>query len=392
MTRPSCPACGDGDIRTFHEQRSVPVNSCLLLDDRETAQAFPRGDLVLGFCRSCGFIYNQAFDPALSEYSSRYEETQGFSPRFRRFSQELARTWVDRHGLAGRTVLEIGCGKGEFLVDMVDAGAGHGIGIDPSFRADRMDATSAAHIEFIADFYSDDYAHLATGADAIACRHTLEHLAPVSQFMRMLRRSIGERNTTVLFELPDIARVLEEVAFWDVYYEHCSYFSLGSLARLFRSNGFDVTSLGLGYGDQYLLIDSVAGSGAGERLPGEDDLDRLERAVDHFENQYPRRVELLRNDLRGAAASGRRTVIWGAGSKGVSYLTTLGLEREIEVAVDINPHKHGRFMAGTGQRIVGPEFLAGYKPDLVVAMNDIYLDEIRAELDRIGIDAELVGA
>ncbi|HVL92721.1 MAG TPA: class I SAM-dependent methyltransferase [Acidimicrobiales bacterium] len=394
MSTTTCPACGAGDIRIFHEQLGVPVNSCLLLDDRETAQAFPRGDLVLGFCRACGFISNTAFDPVRSEYSSRYEETQGFSPRFRAFSQELARTWVERHGLQGRSVLEIGCGKGEFLVDMVEAGAGSGIGIDPSFRADRMDSAAAQRIQFIADFYSDAYAHL--GADAVVCRHTLEHLPAVADFVALVRRSIGDRTTTVLFELPDVARVLEEVAFWDVYYEHCSYFSLGSMARLFRAQGFDVTHLDLAFGDQYLLLDAVAGADAGtgppRPLPGEDDMARLEAAVDHFEAEYPRRVAALRDDLRGAAGSGRRTVIWGAGSKGVSYLTTLALENEIEVAVDINPHKQGMYMAGTGQRIVGPEFLAEYRPDLVVAMNDIYLDEIRAELDRVGVAPELVGA
>ena len=382
-TATTCPACTSSAIRIFHEQRSIPVNSCLLLDDRDAAAAFPRGDLVLGFCRDCGFIFNTAFDIAKSEYSARYEETQGFSPRFRQFSQELAKTWVERHELHGRSVLEIGCGKGEFLVDMIAAGAGSGIGIDPSFRADRMDLPGAEKVEWIADFYSEAYSHLR--ADAVVCRHTLEHIAPVGEFMAMVRRNTPD-GTIVLFELPDVACVLEELRFWDIYYEHCSYFSLGSMARLFQRAGFDVTNLDVAYGDQYLLLDSVAGSGGGATV---DNLARLEAAVDHFEREYPRRIDALRADLR---SGGRRTVIWGAGSKGVSYLTTLGQDDVIEYAVDINPFKHGMYMAGTGQQIVAPEFLATYKPDLVVAMNDIYLDEIRAELDRIGVDADLVGA
>ena len=49
-------------------------------------------------------------------------------------------------------------------------------------------------------------------------------------------------------------------------------------------------------------------------------------------------------------------------------------------------------MAGTGPRVVAPEFLARYRPDLVVAMNPIYLDEIQADLDRMGLDARLVAA
>jgi SAM-dependent methyltransferase len=395
----ACPACGSSDIRIFHEQTSIPVNSCLLLDDRDAAAAFPRGDLVLGFCRECGFIHNTVFDIAKSEYSARYEETQGFSPRFREFSQELAATWVGRHGLGDKTVLEIGCGKGEFLVDMINAGAGAGIGIDPSFRADRMDLPGGEKVEWIADFYSEAYTHLQ--ADAIVCRHTLEHIAPVGEFMAMVRRSIGERPTTVLFELPDVACVLEDLRFWDVYYEHCSYFSLGSLARLFHRTGFDVTHLDVAYGEQYLLLDATtAGRNEGPSGPlsGEhggvtvDDMDRLTKAVDHFEAEYPKRIAALRGDLEGNASAGRKTVIWGAGSKGVSYLTTLAKDEAIEYAVDINPFKHGMYMAGTGQQIVGPDFLTEYKPDLVVAMNDIYLDEIRAELDRIGVDAELVAA
>jgi SAM-dependent methyltransferase len=378
-----CPACTSTDVRIFHEQLHVPVNSCLLLDDRDAAQAFPRGDLVLGFCGDCGFVFNVAFERSKSEYSARYEETQGFSPRFRQFSQDLAKTWVERHGLQGRTVLEIGCGKGDFIVDMVDAGAGGGIGIDPAYRADRMDRPGAARVEWIADFYGDAYSHLS--ADALVCRHTLEHIAPVRDFMELVRRNTAD-GTVVLFELPDVACVLEDLRFWDIYYEHCSYFSLGSMARLFHATGFDVSHLAVEYGDQYLLLDSTAGTGGGI---GVDDMERLTAAVDHFEAEYPKRIASLRDDL---SAGDRKTVIWGAGSKGVSYLTTLAADQAIEFAVDINPFKHGMYMAGTGQQIVGPEFLAEYQPDLVVAMNDIYLDEIRAELDRVGVDADLTAA
>ncbi len=53
--------------------------------------------------------------------------------------------------------------------------------------------------------------------------------------------------------------------------------------------------------------------------------------------------------------------------------------------MDINPHKHGKFMAGTGQEIVAPEFLVDYDPDLVIVMNPVYTDEIRSELGRLGV-------
>ena len=68
----------------------------------------------------------------------------------------------------------------------------------------------------------------------------------------------------------------------------------------------------------------------------------------------------------------------------------LNIQEEIEYAVDINPYKRGTFMAGTGQEIVGPEFLRVYKPDVVIAMNPIYRNEIQQDLNKLGVTAELV--
>ena len=74
----------------------MPVNSCLLLDQQTQAMAFPTGIMRLSLCRECGFVANSAFDSGLSEYSSRYEETQGFSPRFQSFATDFAKRWIDR--------------------------------------------------------------------------------------------------------------------------------------------------------------------------------------------------------------------------------------------------------------------------------------------------------
>ena len=380
----ACPACAETQTRAFHHQDEIPTNSCLLLADRTEAESYPRGSMELRFCESCGFVFNARFDPRLSEYSARYEETQGFSARFNEFARDLAGRWVRDHGLEGSTVLEIGCGKGEFLEMMCEAGVGRGIGIDPSAHPDRLTSEAAKRIEWITDFYSEDYAHLQ--ADAIVCRHTLEHIAPVGEFMRTVRASIGDRtDTVVLFELPDVRRVLAEVAFWDVYYEHCSYFSAGSLARLFRSTGFEVLDVSLDYDDQYLLIEarpSTTTPAPGAPLPIEDDLADLDALAEAFSAGYHQELDSWKAEV---VAAGDRVVIWGAGSKGVSYLTGLGANAPIRYAVDINPHKHGKFMAGTGQEIVAPEFLVDYDPDLVIVMNPVYTDEIRSELGRLGV-------
>jgi FlaA1/EpsC-like NDP-sugar epimerase len=84
-----------------------------------------------------------------------------------------------------------------------------------------------------------------------------------------------------------------------------------------------------------------------------------------------------------------RTVIWGAGSKGITFLNTLHLSHEkLEYVVDVNPRKHGRFITGTGQQIIPPVFLQQYNPQAVILMNPIYQEEIRRTMQRLNLSAE----
>ena len=68
----------------------------------------------------------------------------------------------------------------------------------------------------------------------------------------------------------------------------------------------------------------------------------------------------------------------------------LGLQEQIKYAVDINPRKHGKFIPGTAQEIVPPEFLKTYQPHTVVIFNPIYTEEIQADLSGMGIECEVV--
>jgi len=120
------------------------------------------------------------------------------------------------------------------------------------------------------------------------------------------------------------------------------------------------------------------------------DFEELARDVGAFEKVQSATMQTWKQKLERAASQGRRPVIWGAGSKCVALLGALGGGAQVEYVVDINPHKHGKYLPGTGHEILSPEFLAAYRPELVVAMNPIYRDEIAADLSRRGIHAEVI--
>ncbi len=385
----NCKSCSSSDVTVFHRLSNVPVNSCLLFADRSQAESYPRGEIVLGFCRKCGFISNLCFNSALARYTEGYEEQQSFSPRFNQFARELATGLIERHNLRDKTVVEIGCGKGDFLLLLSELGRNRGVGIDPTYVPGRNDGSASDKVTFIRDFYSERYAQH-TG-DMICCRHTLEHISDTAAFVQTVRRGIGDKtNTLVFFELPDVERVLHECAFWDIYYEHCSYFSLGSLARLFRACGFEVTDLAKAYDGQYLLIEAKPAKGAvSTPLHNEEPVEELSRAVDEFRTRYDQVVKQWRKQVQSIREAGQRGVIWGSSSKCVAFLKTIGISDEIEYIVDINPHRQGKYLPGSGKLIVAPSFLREYRPDAVIAMNPIYLDEIRSELTSLGLQPEL---
>ncbi len=387
----ACPNCGSSGMTPFYEIDDVPVHSVLLMPTQEKATSYPTGDIHLAFCSLCGFISNVAFNPELHEYSLRYEATQSYSPTFNRFHQDLAQSLIDRYDLQRKKIIEIGCGNGEFLILLCHLGDNTGIGFDPAYDESRIEHEAKKQITFIQDFYGEKYAKVA--GDFVCCKMTLEHIPQTADFLSTVRRSIGDNlDTTVFFQIPNAGYVLDEVAFWDIYYEHCSYFTTASLTHLFLHTGFDVLNVFTEYDDQYLMIEARPSKSGFDKKENVDPLlvDQVKNKVNFFQSQIKERTKNWRTLLDDLHSRSQKVVIWGSGSKGVAFLTTLKVKDEIQFAVDINPHKHGTFMAGSGHKIVSPQFLAEYRPDVVIVMNPVYRDEIQKDLENMNLSPKMM--
>lgn len=387
----NCPNCGAHALEEVYEVSGVPTHSCLLMETKAEALDFPTGDVRVAWCESCAFATNTLFDAGMNAYSTKYEEVQTFSPTFNSFQSGLVERLIEKHGIRNKKVVEIGCGKGEFLLELCDRGENEGIGIDPSFVPGRGDWNSAGRCRFINELYSAER-HGGIEADAIVCRHTLEHIQPTREFIQTVRASIGDRLDTLVFlEIPDQERVYDERAFWDIYYEHCSYFTQGALERVFLGSGFEIVDSWKGFGDQYLLIEArPLATGQAPVFRVQESLEAMRAKVRDFAADAPRQIDGWRERFSTWHREGKRVVIWGAGSKGVAFLTTLCVGDAVGYAVDINPHKHGYYMPGTGHEVVAPESMQEYRPDVVIVMNEIYTEEIRRQLADLGLEPEII--
>jgi SAM-dependent methyltransferase len=384
------PVSGSADVEIFIEIPQVPVLCNALFPTREEALAAPKGDLLLGFSRSSGHVYNYAFDSGLMTYTQVYENSLHFSPRFQEFVTGLADRLIGTYDLREKTVIDIGCGKGDFLKLLCERGGNRGIGFDPSYEPELTSETEAQQFTVIQDLYSDKYAHYE--ADLISCRHVLEHIQDPQAFMRAVRQTIGDRtDTAVFFEVPNVRFTLRDLAIWDLIYEHVSYFSACSLDRLFRETGFGVKAVEEVYGGQYLTIEAFPLQGTEESGPGTDLRPEIvAQEVESFSRRYNEKVAEWRGILNGIERAGKKAVIWGSGSKGVTILNILQATDQIPYAVDINPRKQGKYIPGTGQRIVSPEFLKEYRPDVVIVMNPLYESEICSQVQGLGLSLEYI--
>jgi hypothetical protein len=360
---------------------NMPVHANRLHATSHEARATPRADIRLAWCPSCGHIRNVGFDAGRMRYDGRYENALHFSPRFQDYAASLAADLVTRHGLRGGDVLEIGCGDGEFLLSLCDLGGNSGLGIDPGVESRVVTTRHGHRVTFVRDVYSDRYA--THPANLVCCRHLLEHMENPAEFLGLLRHAGGSTRPIIYLEVPDTAYMLEHAGVWDILYEHCSYFSAPALTRLAGRCGFDVHTLWRAYGGQYLCLELRRGNGQAAPPAGEAPLS--ERTVEDFSEACARKIDAWRHTLTEMARDGRRAVVWGAGSKGVTFLNAMGPDSGIEYAVDLNPRKHGMYVAGTGQCIVAPEALRRVRPEVVIVMNPVYEEEIRRHTAGLGV-------
>jgi SAM-dependent methyltransferase len=367
----------------------APVHSLVTIKEYGEAISIPKKEITLAFCNHCGFIFNSSFDTSLDYYTQGYEDQQGFSPTFMKFITGVSQRFIDRYEIRGKDVIEIGCGKGDFISLMSELGDNNGIGIDPAWVPGR--AKQNPKVRFIKEFYSEDHGDLR--ADCIACRHTLEHIHDTFGFMETIRKSLKDNLKAVLFfEVPSIVRILKIQAFWDIFYEHCTYMSPGSLARLFRLNGFEVLDMYLEYDEQYLFIEAKPVEGSSDKVhPLEESVQDLKELTKLFVEKIEVQLDEWRDKLLKFKEEEKKVVIWGGGSKSVGFLTQFNDIGVIEHVVDINPHMQGNYIPGIGIRYVAPEFLEKYNPDVVIVMNSVYMEEIRKMLHAMGIDPEMHG-
>ena len=228
-----------------------------------------------------------------------------------------------------------------------------------------------------------------------------------------------QSNTVVYFEIPNGEYSFRGQTTWNVFYERYAYFTAQTLTRIFDECGFEVLHCGPCYADgQYLSIEATpryAGNftrpltGAVVSQPENEVAQQAQPATIAFPfqawagadsglpevlvayaEQIRQKIEMWKTYLAEFNRAKARVVAWGSGGQGITFLNLVQANRRVAYVVDINPERQGKFVPGYGQRVVAPEFLHSYRPDVILITNPTYEAEIKQQVAALGLDCQFM--
>lgn len=370
----------------------MPVQDGLLWPTAEAAREAPLGEVDLVFCRGCGYIRNRAYDASLVKFEGGYDISLHYSETYRAFIDDLALGLVEGAGLRRKRVLEIACGQGDFLKTLCSAGPNEGTGIDPALLSEQTLQVGEGHVHLIPARFPT--AGGTGDADFVCCRHLLQSIPDPLAWIRDLRRAISPgRRPLVYLEVPNAAYTFHDRLVWNIGCENCSFYGNSSLLRLLALGGFDVLSTESCFDGQYLgarALPGAAGATTGTVPDVSERLDALGCDVDSFSAAYQATRLRWQQEIDRIRASGRRVAAWGAGTRAITFLNAFDIREEIPLVVDINPRRQNLFLPRTAQRVVAPEALTAYQPDIVLITNAAFEAEIRRQVRELGISCEFL--
>ncbi|MGC2855104.1 class I SAM-dependent methyltransferase [Novispirillum sp. DQ9] len=379
----ACPLCGAPAPVVVEHRAAAPVFQNVTFATAREARDCATGRLDFRGCTACGFVWNSAFDEALCVYDAQYNNDVLASAYYRAHLDAMAdRVLAGLPGDGPARVVEIGSGQGDFLRRLGERGGARiaaATGFDPAFRnaadAPPLPANTAIH----ALYFSPDTKHLAAGGyDAVISRHTIEHVADPLLFVDVLAFAGRGGTSRAFVETPRVEWILENTAFYDFFFEHCSLFSEYALWLAMTKAGFRGTVVPV-YGDQYQWFQTTEDAPAPD--PAKPDFAAL------FADYRQRTRDMIRQwsewitQRRGAG----KVALWGAASKGVTFAQMMDAAgTPVDVAIDMNAKKQGRHLPITGLRVTAPQALPDLGIASIIVTNPNYETEIRRMCDDLG--------
>jgi SAM-dependent methyltransferase len=275
----------------------------------------------------------------------------------RRFRLEQLGSWISRNNLQNKKILEVGCGKGEYIDLLQKSGASQVVGLEFSENS----ITCAKNAGFIVQKGYLDASFkvpLQFQFDAFSIFSFLEHWPKPNEGLSILHLLLSE-GASGLVEVPNFELILSKGLYSEFTTDHIFYFDKKSFTFLLEKNGFEVVSMESIWYD-YILSAEV-------RKKSSLDVShflKIQNSVNSQLNQFIDRFEH------------NQVAIWGAGHQALAVIAMASIAPRIKYVIDSAPFKQGKYTPATHLQIFSPQILLRDLPKSIVIVAAGYSDEI----------------
>lgn len=311
-------------------------------------------NLIIYQCSKCGLVQHN-LSPV--SYFKEVIRAVAFSPEMGIFRHQQLQDWISKNHLEDKKILEVGCGEGEYLDLLKNAGANELTGIEYSEK--NIEIALASGNKVLRGYLDSSFNPSPDFRfDAFAIFSFLEHWPNPNEGLSLLH-SVLTDEAVGLVEVPNFDLIIEKGLYSEFTTDHIFYFDKKSFAFLLEKNGFEVVSIKSIWYD-YILSAEVRKKSPLDVSNFLDIQEGVKNQLGNFINKF----------------SAKSVAIWGAGHQALAVIAMAGVSPSIKYVIDSAPFKQGKYTPATHLFIVEPDHLIARPPEAIIVMAAGYSNEI----------------
>ncbi len=304
-------------------------------------------------CSMCGLV--QLKNPPVSYYKEVIRATS-FSQEMGSFRAEQFSVWVEKYNLKNKKILEIGCGKGEFL-EILSQENVQASGVEYSKKS--INICKEKKLTVTQGFFGDKDLKLPDNSyDGFICLSFLEHWPCPNETLSSLRGSLSDEAVGII-EVPNFDMILDSGLYSEFISDHLTYFTKETFCFMLQINGFEVLECEPIW-HNYILSAKVRKRPKVSLNFFEDFRIKVKKDLNGFINQFPY----------------KKVAVWGAGHQALTVISLSGIEDKIRYIVDSATFKQNKYAPASHVKIVPEVRLKDDLIEAVIIMAGSYSDEI----------------
>ncbi|MGO9013532.1 MAG: methyltransferase domain-containing protein [Dissulfurispiraceae bacterium] len=349
----SCRVCGHKFFEEPLLRYGNMPKAAQFLPDAESLERDKGVDLEVCQCSGCGLV-QLSNEPV--PYYKEVIRAAAFSEEMKDFRMKQFGSFVQKYSLKGKKIIEIGCGRGEYLSLMCQFGA-DAYGLEHSEESVKQCVKNGLKVSkgFIeSNTYKLDDAPF----DAFFILNFLEHLPDLNSTLTGIYNNLSD-DAIGLVEVPNFDMILRNNLFSEFIPDHLFYFTGETLNTTLRLNGFEVIDCKEVWHDY--IISAIV------KKRQKTDISLFYEYQAQLKNEIEEYICRFKD---------KKVAIWGAGHQALAVISLINLADKIRYVVDSAPFKQDKYTPATHLPIVSPDALDSDPVEAVIVMAASYSDEV----------------